>query len=660
VKRLLRLAAVQWLLASVVVAYVRILIATMRWEVENRETVDAAVSSTSGAVALFWHGRISMAAVCADLLGDKARRVMISLSRDGDFISMAAERLGVPVIRGSTGKGPLVAAKGGGAAFRQAVAFLRGGGALLLTPDGPRGPCGTLSPGAVRLAAAAGVPVFLVGLAARPSIPLRSWDGGELPLPFARGRLVVDGPLAAPSSGDAAGLERLRADWQGRMTQAQIRAETEDDGRDGGPPRGNLALGLSLYRLATRMVSPLAPALLALRALSGREDKERRGERLGRASRGRPVGRLVWLHGASVGETLSLLPLIEAIAQAAPEQALLVTSGTRTSANLLASRLPSGIIHQYAPMDTPAAAARFLDHWRPELVIFTESELWPNLLVGAKNRGAALALVSARMSRASFRRWLWAPQTARTLVGAFDLIVARDEEQAQRFAKLGGEVAAVADMKSAGEPLPADEDALKRLRAEIGDRAVVLAASTHPGEEAMVLEAWRAAIRGRPPNSALLIIAPRHPRRGAEIMRLAQRAGLRPSLRTAATALADLEVYVADTIGELGLFYRLGALAFIGGSLISTGGGHNPLEAARLGCPFVSGPGLENWPVYRELQNLGGTKCVTPDQLTAVFAEALNDPSSYAEMAARAQAFARERDREAQAGIDRVLELLRR
>ena len=148
----------QRLLASVVVAYARILRATLRWEIENRSAMDAAVASPSGALALFWHGRISLAVAGVDFLGNKPRRVMISLSRDGDFISMAAERLGVPVIRGSTGKGPLVAAKGGGAAFRQAVAFLRGGGALLLTPDGPRGPCGTLSPGAVRLAAAAGAP----------------------------------------------------------------------------------------------------------------------------------------------------------------------------------------------------------------------------------------------------------------------------------------------------------------------------------------------------------------------------------------------------------------------------------------------------------------------------------------------------------------------
>lgn len=647
-KRLIRLAAVQRLLAGLVVAYARILRATLRWEVENRSAMDAAVASPSGALALFWHGRISLAVAGVDFLGDKPRRVMISLSRDGDFISMAAERLSVPVIRGSTGKGDRIAGKGGGTAYRQAIEFLRAGGAVLLTPDGPRGPREVLAPGAVRLAAAAGVPVFLAGLAARPSIKLRSWDGARLALPFARARLIVDGPLAAPSAGDPACLEKVRADWQERMAQAQSRAATA---RDAAPA------GLRLYALATGALSPFAPVMLAVRTLNGKEDRERRGERLGRPTRPRPPGKVVWLHGASVGEGLSLLPLMQAIRMARPDQTLLVTSGTRTSAELLASRLPAGSIHQYAPLDTPSAAGNFVDHWRPDFVVFAESELWPNLLLRAKAEGAALALVSARMSRASSIRWRRAPKSARGLLGAFDLILARDEEQADRLRALGGRVEALADFKFGGEPLPADERELARLRARLADRPVIVAASTHADEEGSILQAWRAADRSAGRKS-LLVIVPRHPHRGAEIGRLAKDVGLSVGLRSEGADLSALDVHIADTIGELGLFFRLAALAFVGGSLVPGAGGHNPLEPARLGCPFVTGRNFENWPLYRQLLALQATRCVTLGDLESLFAQAMSDPTAFAPMAARARRFVTKHDGEARAGMGRVLEFL--
>lgn len=638
----------QRLLASVVVAYARILRATLRWEIENRSAMDAAVASPSGALALFWHGRISLAVAGVDFLGNKPRRVMISLSRDGDFISMAAERLGAPVIRGSTGKGDRIAGKGGGTAYRQAVEFLRAGGAVLLTPDGPRGPSEVLAPGAVRLAVAAGAPVFLAGLAARPSIKLRSWDGARLALPFGRARLIVDGPLAAPNAGDTACLEKVRADWQERMARAQSRAAAA---RDAAPA------GLRLYALATAALSPFAPAMLAVRTLNGKEDRERRGERLGRPSRPRPAGKLVWLHGASVGESLSLLPLMEAIREAWPDQTLLMTSGTRTSAELLAGRLPAGSIHQYAPLDTPSAAGTFVDHWRPDLVVFAESELWPNLLLRVKAEGAALALVSARISRASSIWWRRAPKSARRVLGAFDLILARDQEQAERLRALGGRVEALADFKFGGEPLPVDETELARLRARIADRPVIVAASTHAGEEGPILQAWRAADRSAGRKS-LLIIVPRHPHRGAQIGRLARDAGLSVGLRSEGADVNTLDVYVADTIGELGLFFRLAALAFVGGSLVPGGGGHNPLEPARLGCPFVTGRNFENWPLYRQLLALEATRCMTPGELESPFAQAMSDPTAFAPMAARAQRFVIERDGEARAGVGRVLELL--
>jgi lysophospholipid acyltransferase (LPLAT)-like uncharacterized protein len=225
VKRLLRSKAVQDCLATLIAAYVELTIATLSWRYENREAADAALGGTDGLIGLFWHGRIVQAMACRPLLGGKPRRVMISLSRDGEFIAMAAEKLGIPAIRGSAGRADGNLAKGGAAAFRRAVAFAREGGVVLITPDGPRGPNEVLPVGSVKLAGAAGCPVFLMGLAARPALDLGSWDRGRLPLPFARARLFLEGPLRAPADADDATLEALRADWQMRLRAAQVRAE---------------------------------------------------------------------------------------------------------------------------------------------------------------------------------------------------------------------------------------------------------------------------------------------------------------------------------------------------------------------------------------------------------------------------------------------------
>ena len=230
-KRLLRSPAAQSLLARVTAGYVELLIATVRWRFENRAAADLAVASPEGAIVLFWHGRIAQGIACRPLLKDKPRRVMISMSRDGEFIAMAAERLGIPTIRGSTGRseGPL--GKGGAGAFRQALAFVRAGGVMILTPDGPRGPREVLPPGPAQLARAAGRPVFLLSLAARPAVILKSWDRAAIPLPFARGQVVLEGPLRVAGDADEAAIETARGDWEDRMRAGQVRAEALLAGR---------------------------------------------------------------------------------------------------------------------------------------------------------------------------------------------------------------------------------------------------------------------------------------------------------------------------------------------------------------------------------------------------------------------------------------------
>ncbi|HVI32396.1 3-deoxy-D-manno-octulosonic acid transferase [Phenylobacterium sp.] len=357
-------------------------------------------------------------------------------------------------------------------------------------------------------------------------------------------------------------------------------------------------LPLALYRAATSLLQPLAPAVLRRRAALGKEDPGRLGERLGRAGRPRPDGPLVWLHGVSVGETQSLLPLVDALRARRPSVTLLVTSGTVTSAALLARRLPEGVIHQFAPVDTPAAVRRFLDHWRPDLGLLVESELWPNLITAARARGAPLALLSARITEASARNWARAPATARVLLGAFDLVLPQDEATETRLARLGAPLGPRLNLKLVGEPLPFDPAELARLRAAVAGRQVVLAASTHPGEEAPIADA---VVRAGTEHAPLLVLAPRHPDRAEEIAR--DLAGRRLARRSLGQSIAvDTEIYLADTLGELGLLFELADVVVMGGSFAPGIGGHNPLEPARHGKPILTGPHAFNAAdVYREM-----------------------------------------------------------
>jgi 3-deoxy-D-manno-octulosonic-acid transferase len=415
----------------------------------------------------------------------------------------------------------------------------------------------------------------------------------------------------------------------------------------------SLPLSLSLYRLATRALEPVAPLLLKRRAAKGKEDLARLHERLARPTMARPDGKLVWLHGASVGESLSILPLVERLQAERPDATILVTSGTVASADLLARRLPTGVIHQFLPVDTPGGARRFIAHWRPDLAVFVESELWPNLLLAAKAAGARLALVSAKLSDKSYGGWRNRPFAAGLLFSGFDLILAQDARAAERFASLGGTVAGEADLKFGSAALPVDAAELARLKAVLEDRALLLAASTHEGEDEIVLDAY-VALPGRP----RLVIVPRHVERGLAIAEAARSRGLSASLRSL-DPTAVPEVTVADTLGELGLWFRLADLTVVAGSLVPGIGGHNPLEPARLSCPIVSGPHVENWlTAYAELSAVEGVILADAGVLPPRLAAALADPAAGKAQAERAAAFVEARDAEARDGLSRIIELV--
>jgi 3-deoxy-D-manno-octulosonic-acid transferase len=416
------------------------------------------------------------------------------------------------------------------------------------------------------------------------------------------------------------------------------------------------SLPLALYAGASGLLEPLAPAVLQARARRGKEDPHRLAERLGRATRPRPAGPMVWLHGVSVGESLSLLPLIAALRAERPGLGMLVTSGTVTSAKLLADRLPAGVIHQFAPIDGPRAVGRFLDYWRPRLGVMVESELWPNLICAAAQRAFPLALLSARITESTARGWGRAPATIRALLGAFDLIQPQDAASDARLQRLGARTGPTLNLKRLGEAPPADPSELRRLSPAIGSRQVVLGASTHPGEEALVAAAWRQAVTGGPPS--LLILAPRHPHRGAAIAAELRQAHFEVARRSAGEALTpSTAVYLADTLGELGLWLRLAQVAVIGGGFIAGPGGHNPMEAARVGKPVITGSHVANAEdIYREMFDLAAA-IEAPDieALARHIRGLLHYPSIARRIGEAGLAFARRQDD----ALERTLVLLR-
>ena len=393
-------------------------------------------------------------------------------------------------------------------------------------------------------------------------------------------------------------------------------------------------MSLGLYRGLTRLLSPAIALHLAARLRQNKEDPARWRERLGEASVARPLGPLAWFHGASVGEALSILPAIERLRAARADVAVLITTGTVSSQRLLAERLGGRALLQFVPVDRPDAVAAFLAHWRPDLAVWIESELWPNLLLATRARGQPMLLLNARLSRRSFHRWRLLPGTARTLLGAFDLVLAQSAADGERLSQLAGRAVAVAgNLKWAAQPLPCDCAALARLQAAIGQRPVWLAASTHPGEETVLAEAHRGLRQSLP--QALGIVAPRHPECGPELAALLVGRGHAVRRRGAGEVPdADTSLYVADTLGELGLFYRLCDVTFVGGSLIPHGG-QNPLEPARLERPVLFGPHMHNFaePVERLLAAGAAIQVKDGGELAALLARLLADPAARRRMA---------------------------
>ena len=396
-------------------------------------------------------------------------------------------------------------------------------------------------------------------------------------------------------------------------------------------------LALQTYWLATQIARPFLPYFIARRKRAGKEDGQRHQERLAQTALSRPDGPLAWVHAASVGETNAVLPLCAALTERG--FTVLVTTVTTTAAHILADKASANplILHQYAPFDVPPIIQKFLDHWQPSLAIFAESEIWPMTIKALSVRDIPLAIVNGRMSDRSFRRWRKFKSATPSLFGRIDQVLVRGDEDLLRFQELGAERVTITGNLKYDSPAPdIDPDQRAKLQRDIAGRPVFLATSTHSGEDEILLKAHQILRQSIP--DLLSCIVPRHPRRGTDILELAKSLDVSAELRTASgNPSAACELYVSDTLGELGLFYSIAPAALVGGSLEPIGG-HNPIEAVQQGCAVLSGPHVFN---FREVFGVleGAEACVIvhdAEEIAAAVARCLSDPLYTKALAANA------------------------
>lgn len=387
-----------------------------------------------------------------------------------------------------------------------------------------------------------------------------------------------------------------------------------------------MPLGLILYRILTNAIAPFLGAFFRRRARAEKEDLGRIAERFAKTPSARPSMPVIWFHAASVGESQLLLEIAQRLlANGATQFAFLFTCQTQTAAALIQKRLMEDpvlktvtAIHQMAPVDTPGTAKRFVAHWRPRLAIFAEGEVWPNLLLELERTKTPAVLINARMTEKSILGWLRWKKTARRLFGSYRVLIAADLQTQTGLENLSGqEVFCPGNLKSALPAPTVDQIALNKVKASIGERSVLLAASTHAGEEALVLDAL-----SRLSPAPFLIIAPRHPERGDEIDALLSCTKLAISRRSTKDPISpETDILLADTMGEMGLWYRLADTVYLGGGHAPGVGGHNPLEALRLEKPILTGPSLFNFSDLSERlqQHQGFTKVADTNALIAAY-----------------------------------------
>jgi 3-deoxy-D-manno-octulosonic-acid transferase len=604
-------------LSGLASGYIRLVYATSTIKREPADTV-AKLFDQHPQILAMWHGQFLL---LPHLKPERPADVRAMVSRHGDaeIIGAVLRRFGMDLIRGA-GAGKRRRDRGGATAMRESLRALEAGATVAMTADVPPGPARRAGEGIAALAAKSGRPVVPFAIATSRFLTLPTWSAFTINLPFSTLAIIIGDPVFVPETGDAEVIESRRGAIERALSEVTARAYALAGATDPLNKEESAKPGVSLktYRVATQLAAPVAPMILAWRTRRGKEEPDRHAERYGLANMPRPPGFLAWFHAASVGEVNAALPVIEAISRTRPEIRILLTTATVTSAQLARDRLPEGAIHQYVPLDRQSYIKRFLQHWRPDLAVLVESEIWPNLVLETKAADIPLLLINGRLSTTSFKSWRRRPGLSRPLFSAFDLVLAQNDTLAERFTQLGAaEARDVGNLKADAPPPPVDVAAKRRLASALSGRPVWLASSTHPGEEEMIATA-HSMIKHALPN-LLTIIVPRHPDRGPLIAEQVKETGLSAVLRSEdKLPESGTDIFVADTIGELGLFYALAPVALIGGSLVPRGG-QNPVEAIKLGAAVLTGPNRHNFrDSYTELLKVGGAKEVSDAESIAV------------------------------------------
>ncbi len=631
----------------------------------DSEGLEALAAAHHPCIFAFWHGQFLL--IPAFNPPGVPVAIMVARHGDADLLGEALKTFNMELIRGSGAAGRKKD-RGGATALRLAVRALADGKCVSMTADVPPGPARRASPGVIRLAQLSGRPILPIATASSRFKALNTWSKMTVNLPFSNIGMKIGEPLFVEANATEEELEHARLELETRLNTAtadvyklvgsdHLRA-TPASAMPLDAPAAAPSTGLKFYRALTRVSSRAAPLVLRHRQKRGKEDGERLSERLGVAGRERPIGTLAWFHAASVGETNAILPLFDALRQRGPDIRFLLTTGTVTSAKLAVERLDERDVHQYAPLDAPQYVRRFLQHWQPDLAVLTESEIWPNLILDAYERKIPLAIVNGRMSDRSYRRWRKNKAMAIPLFSRLQLVLAQNALLTRRFRELGArDVRNAGNLKIDAPLLPVDDVKQRALKEALGDRNLWMAASTHPGEEEIVLEAHTKLAAQYP--DLLTVIAPRHPQRGEHVCALARQQGLEVAQRSKGELPKNSDVYVADTIGELGTFYSVTPIAFIGGS-ITPKGGQNPVEAIRFGANILTGPDQGNFAdAYSALlKNNGAIQVTSADEMAEAVSDILTSPNKASQLSEGAVAAVNSLTGALEKTVDALLPLL--
>lgn len=572
---------------------------TGRFDAKGLDEFAQTVKDNHGAIMVSWHGR----ALMLPYLGRKISRpvkALVSPHSDGRIIAKLLKRYDIDSIDGSSDRRAVGAAV-------EIVEELKKGTTVTLISDGPRGPRMRLNKSVIYFAQKSGKPIVGMTYSSEDAwVLLKAWDAMIIPKPFKKGVVRCSKPLFVPKDADEAEMERLRKQVEDELNALTLEVDKLCGlprilPQDAVKPRRKRTWGakhfffIRAYRFLMTLLFPLVKVTyIRKRQKNGKEHPTRFNERLGIYTKPRPEGKLFWFHGASVGESVSMLPLIDKLLAEDKDLSILVTTGTLTSAEIMEKRLPERAFHQFIPFDVPRFAKRLLKHFQPDAALWFESELWPSLLFETKRRGIPFILVNGRISDKSYQNWQHFKSLSRELLSCFTLMLGQSEQDKMRLQMLSSIPAeCLGNIKYAGKPLPCDEKVLAGLKKAVGERKVFLISSTHDDEEAQLAEHLSKLQKAIP--DVLTIVVPRHPHRGQAVFEVMKAKGFKTALRSQGGQIEDdTAVYVADTIGEMGLWYKLADVSFIGGSLIAHGG-QNFIEPARDHNAVIVGPHMHNF-----------------------------------------------------------------